>query len=93
LDSINTSDPWKIIQFGLSAAENAIASERHFDRLPVPISSVAASFLIAQLEIREVVHLKNLHPPLPLAQFRVIPRERSDADDEAFAGSDRGCYR
>jgi hypothetical protein len=70
----------------------------------VPISSFAEPFPIAHPDtrtddeietvkrnLRKVIHVKKFDPPLPLADFCLIARERWDADDEESAGSGGEC--
>jgi hypothetical protein len=70
----------------------------------VPISSFAEPFPIprpdlrtddeieaAKRNLRKVIHLKKFDPPLPLADFCLIARDRWDADDEESAGSGGEC--
>jgi hypothetical protein len=70
----------------------------------VPISSFAEPFPIpspdlrsdeeieaAKRNLRKIIHLKKFDPPLPLADFCLIARDRWETDDEESAGSGGEC--
>jgi hypothetical protein len=66
----------------------------------VPISSFAEPFPIANPDtrseeeietakrnLRKIIHLKKFDPPLPLADFCLVARDRWDSDGEESGGS------
>jgi hypothetical protein len=70
----------------------------------VPISSFSEPFPIpcpdlrsedeieaAKWNLRKIIHLKKFDPPLRLADFCLIARDRWEADDEESAGSGGEC--